>query len=528
VIEPYLSEQWFVRTRPLADVDVASVKKGEIRFVPDQWTATYHQWMENIRDWCISRQLWWGHRIPAWYCENCGEVIVSEETPASCKCGGKLRQDEDVLDTWFSSALWPFSTMGWPDDTDELRTFYPTSVLVTGFDIIFFWVARMIMMGTEFMQAPPFRDVYIHALVRDEHGQKMSKSKGNVIDPLDIIEKFGADALRLTLAALTVQGRDIFLSESRIETYRFFLNKLWNASRFAMMNMGDGSSGLLDGANLRIHDLWILSRLAGVTSEMTRLLDGYFFGESTRLMYDFVWGELCDWYLELSKPALRGDEGPERKAATQSVLYIVFRDVLKLLHPVIPFTTEELWSAFGYDEAIIGRAKWPKPNPPTGAALAEEGINYIQSLVRAMRNLRAEVKIPPQQAVPRMCIRLKDESRAALLGDNEDLVNLLTKVEKAELLVGDAQKPGRSLSFVTSDWELFFPVGDLLDVGKELARLRGELAKLDKEIERTRGKLSNANFIGRAPAEVVEKERSALAESESRRKRIEENISGLE
>ncbi|MDR3321423.1 MAG: valine--tRNA ligase [Synergistaceae bacterium] len=536
VIEPYLSEQWFVRTRPLADVDVAAVKRGDIRFVPDQWAATYYQWMENIRDWCISRQLWWGHRIPAWYCDDCGGVIVSVDEPKACACGGILRQDEDVLDTWFSSALWPFSTMGWPDETDLLRTFYPTSVLVTGFDIIFFWVARMIMMGEEFMQAPPFRDVYIHALVRDEKGQKMSKSKGNVIDPLDIIGKFGADALRLTLAALTVQGRDIFLSESRIETYRFFMNKLWNASRFALMNLegsdidfdGPDLESRIDVVHLRVHDRWILSRLSGVTAEMTRLIDGYFFGESARLMYDFVWGELCDWYLELSKPALRGDEGPGRRAATQVILYIVFRDVLKLLHPVIPFTTEELWSAFGYSDALIGRSRWPVSGDVDGGSKAEEEIGCLQAIVRAMRNLRAEVKIPPQQSVPRMCLRLKDESRAALVEDNSDLASLLTKVEKIEMLGSGAPKPARCLSFVTGDWELFFPVGDLLDVAKELSRLRGELSKLDKETDRVRGKLSNPNFLDRAPAEVVEKERDALAESESRMRRIEENISGLE
>jgi valyl-tRNA synthetase len=532
VIEPYLSEQWFVRTRPLADADVEAVKRGDIRFVPEQWAGTYYQWMENIRDWCVSRQLWWGHRIPAWYCDDCGEVTVSMDEPDKCSCGGKLRQDEDVLDTWFSSALWPFSTMGWPEETDELAVFYPTSVLVTGFDIIFFWVARMIMMGEEFMKEPPFRDVYIHALVRDEKGQKMSKSKGNVIDPLVIIEKFGADALRLTLAALTVQGRDIFLSESRIETYRFFLNKLWNASRFALMNL-EGASGdleTIDESALRLHDRWILARRSDVTRQMTEFLDGYYFGESARLMYDFVWGELCDWYLELSKPALRGDEGDKRKAATQSVLYAVFRDVLKLLHPIIPFATEELWSAFGYGLTIIGRSEWPKPSLSGTDEETAGGMDFIQTLVRAMRNLRAEAKLPPQRQVPRMFLRLKDESgkAAAFAGENSDLIGLLTKVEKTELLGRDDAKPRQSLSSVTGEWELFFPVGDLLDVEKEIKRLRGELDKLEKDTERTRSKLSNPNFIGKAPADVVEKEREALSAAESRKKRIGENIAGLE
>jgi valyl-tRNA synthetase len=530
IIEPYLSEQWFVRTRPLADEDIEAVRRGDIRFVPEQWTGTYYQWMENIRDWCVSRQLWWGHRIPAWYCDECGEITVSMEEPAGCACGGHLRQDEDVLDTWFSSALWPFSTMGWPDRTDALETFYPTSVLVTGFDIIFFWVARMIMMGCEFMKEPPFRDVYIHALVRDEKGQKMSKSKGNVIDPLVIIEKFGADALRLTLAALTVQGRDIFLSESRIETYRFFLNKLWNASRFALMNLEDtGEQGVYDKRALRLHDRWIIGRMSDVTKRMTEFLDGYYFGEAARLMYDFVWGELCDWYLELSKPALRGDEGPERRAATQSVLSGVFRDVLKLLHPIIPFTTEELWSAFGYGEGIIGRTEWPKPADVSDASDTARDMEFLQSIVRAMRNLRAEVKLPPQRQVPKMCLRLKDSSsaNAGLISQNADLISLLSKVEEIEPLKPDAEKPHRSLSTVTGEWELFFPVGDLLDVEKEIKRLGSELEKLDKETDRTRAKLANPNFIDKAPAEVVEKERAALEAAESRKVRMKENIASL-
>ncbi|MDR1471597.1 MAG: valine--tRNA ligase [Synergistaceae bacterium] len=537
VVEPYLSEQWFVRTRPLADEGVRAVNAGEIRFIPDQWTATYHQWMENVRDWCISRQLWWGHRIPAWYCGDCGETIVSAETPCACKCGStNLRQDEDVLDTWFSSALWPFSTMGWPDDTPELRKYYPTSVLVTAFDIIFFWVARMIMMGMEFMRQPPFRDVYIHALVRDEHGQKMSKSKGNVIDPLDIIDKFGADALRLTLAALTLQGRDIFLSEGRIEQYRFFLNKLWNASRFALMNLEDAlenpESLVRDrGAALRVHDRWILARLSDVAGEMTRLIDGYFFGESAHVMYDFVWGELCDWYLELSKPALRGDEGLDRKRAAQSVLYVVFRDVLKLLHPIIPFVTEELWSAFGYGGGtIIGRGSWPDPSELydiSDAGSSKDDMDCLQAVIRAMRNLRAEIKVPPQRPVPMMSLRLKDERGNALISENRDMISLMARVESVELEKYGAPKPPRSISRLTAEWDLFLPVGDLLDVGREVARLGNELEKLVSEMGRINSKLGNKNFIERAPAEVVEKEREALAACESRRRRIEENIEGL-
>lgn len=530
VIEPYLSEQWFVRTKPLAEADIAAVKASKIRFIPEQWTGTYYQWMENIRDWCISRQLWWGHRIPAWYCEKCGKVIVAEEEPTACECGSTdLRRDEDVLDTWFSSALWPFSTMGWPDKTKELAKFYPTSVLVTGFDIIFFWVARMIMMGLEFMKEPPFRDVYIHALVRDEKGQKMSKSKGNVIDPLVIIDKHGADALRFTLAALTLQGRDIFLSESRIETYRFFLNKLWNAARFALMNLSeltDAPHEPNDSA-LRLHDRWILARIASVTDEMTRLLDGYFFGESARLMYDFVWSELCDWYLEMSKPALRGDEGPERKAASQYVLYAVFKDVLRLLHPMIPFTTEELWHAFAYSDDIIGRSEWPRAVRPSDADDAESSMSLLQSIVRAMRNLRAEIKMPPQQVAPKMCVRIRSSDDERELRESEDMIRLLAKVDAIDHLAPGAEKPQKSLSYVAESWEVYFPVGDLLDTDKEVARLEGELAKLEKEEQKISAKLANENFVKRAPADVVEKERAALDAARAQVARIKENIEGL-
>jgi valyl-tRNA synthetase len=489
--------------------------------------------MENIRDWCISRQLWWGHRIPAWYCADCGEVIVSLAPPVSCKCGcTNLKQDEDVLDTWFSSALWPFSTMGWPDDTDTLRAFYPTNVLVTGFDIIFFWVARMIMMGMEFMEREPFRDVYIHALVRDEHGRKMSKSKGNVIDPLVIIDKYGADALRLTLAALTLQGRDIFMSENRIETYRFFLNKLWNAARFALMNLKDAPGDIdppseEDEPHLRLHDRWIAARVSDVTAEMTKHIDGYFFGEAARLMYDFVWNELCDWYLEMSKPALRGDEGPARESAAQKVLYYVFRDVLKLLHPIIPFVTEELWDAFAFGGGIIGRGEWPVAKSQPGAESAVSDMALLQDIVRAVRNLRAEVKLPPQKAAPLVSLRLKDHAKTALVGANLDIIKLLAKVDEVVLSPFGAPKPAKSIATVTGDWELFFPVGSLMDIGREITRFEEELKKLDAEMKRIAGKLGNENFVAKAPPEVVEKERTALVEDEAKKRRIEENLEGL-
>lgn len=531
VIEPFLSEQWFVRAKPLAEAGVASVKAGDIKFVPDQWTNVYYRWMENIRDWCISRQLWWGHRIPAWYCDKCGEIIVETEEPKSCpKCGNtELRQDEDVLDTWFSSALWPFSTMGWPEETELLKKFYPTSVLVTGFDIIFFWVARMIMFGLEGMKGEvPFRDVYIHALVRDEKGQKMSKSKGNVIDPLTIVQEYGADALRFTLAALTVQGRDIFLSTERIATYRLFMNKLWNASRFALMNLEDSEPGMRwDENELQLHDKWILNRISQVSNEMTRLLDGYFFGEAARLMYDFVWGELCDWYLELSKPALRGEEGEARRKTTQAILLAVFEDVLKLLHPFIPFVTEELWQAFPFCNGIIERTEWPAPRLEKVDENIIKEMDLVREVIRSIRNLRAEAHIAPQQVIPRTVLSVHHDEKLALIRSSESQITLLAKVERVEIIDRGTEKPQKSLASVLDDVQVYLPVGDLLDVDKEILRLKNDLAKIEKDIEKNKIKLANPKFAEKAPEEIILKEKTSLSDNEAKRDRIRENLSNL-
>jgi valyl-tRNA synthetase len=529
VVEPYLSEQWFVRAKPLAEVGVRAVREGKIKWIPESWVNVYYQWMENIRDWCISRQLWWGHRIPAWYC-SCGHVIVDEVDPTHCpECGSSnLVQDEDVLDTWFSSALWPFSTMGWPEDTKELRSFYPTGLLVTGFDIIFFWVARMIMMGLEFMGDVPFHHVYIHALVRDERGQKMSKSKGNVIDPLDLIEKYGADALRMTLAALTVQGRDICLSASRVETYRFFLNKLWNASRFALMNLDGVDPGSpIDLKNLRIHDRWILRRLDQVKAQLADLLDGYFFGESARLLYDFTWSELCDWYLEMAKPALRGDEGEPRRSATQRVLLEVFRDLLRMMHPFIPFVTEELWHHFPFGGGFIMNAGWPDGTSPRFDQKDAEAMESIQEIIRSMRNLRAEASVPPQKEIERFILRVRSPEIEASLADNQDLVRLLTRCGKLEMIPADAQSPAKSLASVLRDVDVFLPVEGLWDIEAEIRRLSEEKKRVEAELERSLAKLGNRSFVERAPAEVVEKERASVEEKRARLERIRENIESL-
>ena len=530
VVEPYLSEQWFVRAKPLAEAGVEAVRAGRIRFVPEQWTGTYYQWMEEIRDWCISRQLWWGHRIPAWTCSACGHITVSETDPDVCEsCGSSdIHQDEDVLDTWFSSALWPFSTLGWPDPTPELSRYYPTSLLVTGFDIIFFWVARMIMMGLHFMGEVPFRDTYIHALVRDESGQKMSKSKGNVIDPLDIIDEYGADALRLTLAALTVQGRDILLSTNRIETFRFFLNKLWNASRLALSSLeGKTRDREIDPLSLRLHDRWILTRLEEVILETTRDLEGYFFGEAAKLLYDFVWGELCDWYLEMAKPALRGEEGESRKEATQAVLCRVFESVLKLLHPFIPFLTEELWHAFHFSDRSLQEEEWPKPDGKAAfSPVCLEEMSAFQEAVRAIRNLRAEARLNPQQTAPLVRAELK-EGLEALFRENSDLLRLLCRIERFEISPINAPSPGKCLSAVLPQGSFYLEVEGLIDIEAEIGRLKQEMEKLEADLNRSRAKLANSQFLTNAPAEIVEKEKERLREGETRLLRIRDNIQSL-
>ncbi len=530
VVEPYLSEQWFVKVAPLAERGVEASKAGRMTWTPKLWDRTYYQWMDGVRDWCISRQLWWGHRIPAWTCQDCDRLIVQAQAPKTCPhCGSsKLHQDEDVLDTWFSSALWPFSTMGWPENTPELKYYYPTSVMVTGFDIIFFWVARMIMMGLEFMDEVPFRDIFIHALVRDEKGQKMSKSKGNGIDPLDMIDLFGADALRFTMAALTVQGRDILLGPSKIESNKHFINKLWNASRFALMNLGDGEyEGLPQEEHMRLQDWWILEKLGRLEESVTSQLDHYYIGEAARSLYDFVWGDLCDWYLEMAKPALYGDEGEERKDAVCRVMNQVFKDVLKLLHPFIPFVTEELWHAFDYGQGSIELESWPCKDWASQGPGVLEDMAQLQDLIRSIRNLRAEAGLPPSQRVDQVVLRSSDDALTGLVEGYSDLIKVLAKVDHVAVISSDEPKPQRALSSVLSRGQVFLPAGDLLDVEAEILRLQNELKQVMANLERSQGKLDSASFLERAPAEVVEKERQRLEESRSRIQRINENLSSL-
>ncbi len=529
-VEPYLSEQWFVKTKPLAERGVQAVKDGRIKWTPSQWEKTYFNWMENIRDWCISRQLWWGHRIPAWECKDCGHITVAEIDPTECEhCHShNIEQESDVLDTWFSSALWPFSTMGWPDNAPELKYFYPTSLMVTGFDIIFFWVARMIMMGLEFMGDVPFRDVYIHSLIRDEHGKKMSKTKGNVIDPLVMIEKYGADALRMTLAALSVQGRDILLSSTRIETYRFFMNKLWNASRFALMNLDDDVREI-DPTQLQLHDKFILARTQEMARSVREQIDSYDIGTAARGLYDFVWGDLCDWYVEMSKPALKGDEGDARKQTTQGVIEHVFRTVLPLLHPFIPFITEELWSAFGFNDDYIMRSSWPEPVKEYEFSGAVDDMRVLQEIVRTLRNLRAEAHVPPQKRLTRAVIRVANDTKTAKI-----LRACLNQVEglcKVDDVILEAPSPewtyGPSLSSVCGDCEVKLPVGDVLDVPEEIARLEKEIASIMKAVSSSEARLSKADFVSRAPAEVVEKERGKVSEGKAQIERLKANLESL-
>jgi valyl-tRNA synthetase len=504
-VEPYLSKQWFVKVKPLAEKAVAAVKKGDTRIIPDVWTNTFFDWMDNIKDWCISRQIWWGHRIPAWTCEKCGEMTVTMEGPERCpKCGqGNLVQESDVLDTWFSSALWPFSTMGWPEETETLKTFYPTSVLVTGFDILFFWVARMMMMGLHFMGDVPFKDVYIHALVRDAEGKKMSKSKGNVIDPLYVIDEFGTDAFRFTLAAFAAQGRDIKLSEERIEGYRHFINKLWNTFRFSLVHLGDFEpSGRKDRpGDLSLTDRWILSRLDRVIETVTEALEAYRFNEAAHRLYQFVWHELCDWYLEIIKPVLYGDPGSSQYEATRSVLWSVLNETVRLLHPIIPFVTEELWDKLPGTQGSIMKASIPERTPGRRDTEAEATMDLLMGITSGIRNIRGEMNVPPGRLVEAL-VQSHDQEVRKILEDDRDMIINLAKLKALEV-TPPGERPPMSATAVFGESTIFVSLKDIIDLAAEEARLEKEIAKIEKELESVAKKLSNEAFLNKAPQEVV-------------------------
>ena len=505
IIEPSLSEQWFVAAKPMAELSMAAVREGNTTIVPSMWERNYFHWLENIEDWCISRQIWWGHRIPAWYCQDCDEIIVVMEEPQKCsRCGSRrLTQDNDVLDTWFSSALWPFSTMGWPEKTKELERFYPTSVLVTGFDILFFWVARMMMMGLHFMKDVPFQDVYIHALVRDAEGQKMSKSKGNVIDPLVIMDRYGTDAFRFTLAAFAAQGRDVRLSEERIEGYRHFVNKLWNASRFTLMNIEGAPPDQPLPLPKRLADQWILSRLQGIVRQIRQAFDSFHFNEAASILYQFTWHEFCDWYLEFIKPVLYGKNETER-SETQQILTHTLSTILRLIHPLMPFVTEELWHRLPNSEGSIMIASFPNAEDSFVDNQVEEQMAVIREVTTAIRNIRGEMNIPP--AVQVEATIFGPDKLTGLLELHGDYVSDLANLSTLE--VGrDGERPRMVPSAVVGELEIFVPLKGVLDFKEESSRLQKEISKLESELDRTRKKLANNDFLTRAPEDIVAKQR---------------------
>lgn len=530
VIEPNLSKQWFIKTLPLAKAAIAAVREGRTRIIPSVWEKTYFEWMENIRDWCISRQIWWGHRIPAWYCKACGEIVVAREDPQGCtKCGSnELEQEEDVLDTWFSSALWPFSTMGWPAKTRELETFYPTSVLVTGFDILFFWVARMMMMGLKIMNEVPFRDVYIHALVRDAQGQKMSKSLGNAIDPIIMIEKYGTDAFRFTLAALAAQGRDIRLSEDIINGYRNFANKIWNASRFALLNL-EGffpEKRSLPHQDYSLADKWILSAANRLIERVRNALDDYKFNDAALYLYQFIWHEFCDWYIEFSKEKLMASStGEYSRTVTQHVLVEVLDIVLRLLHPFMPYITEEIRQGLPGNEGSIMVSSFPKVNHQFMDPEAEEELEIIRDVIYHIRNIRGEMRIPPSQevAVILHCSNAKDSK---LLNCHKNYLLQLARVSEVTFSTS-RKRPKAAATAIVKGIEIYVPLAGLIDFGEEERRLKKEIEKTEKELALVQRKLSNEDFLRKAPKEIVEKENQVNLALVEKQKKLKQGITRL-
>lgn len=528
VIEPYVSKQWFVKVKGLAKKAREAVEKGNTKIFPYHWTKTYFEWLDNIRDWCISRQIWWGHRIPAWTCTECGKLSVSREDLLKCpSCNSeKLIQEEDVLDTWFSSALWPFSTLGWPDKTKELEVFYPTSVLVTGFDILFFWVARMMMMGLHFMQDVPFKDVYIHALVRDAKGQKMSKSKGNVIDPLIMIDKYGTDALRFTLTAFAAMGRDIKLSEERIEGYKHFINKIWNASRFALMNLDENCFECeLENVKGLVHE-WILHRLEEVKAKVKEAIESYNFNEAAQVLYQFIWHEFCDWYLELIKPVLYGDS-KEAKLQAKTCLRQVLGEALILLHPIIPFVTQEVWTYLpGVKEKDLSKIPFPPFRPECLRPEVLEQMEFLQEVISGVRNVKAELGISLGQKVS-LLGRVDDAEAKAFLENHKELIIFLARLQEIDI-EENPNIPEGCAGFVAKGFEFFVPVKGLVDIEAELARLEKELNKINKELAIIDKKLANPSFLKKAPLEVVEKEKAKASEYKEKKEKIEKLYARLE
>ena len=512
-VEPMLSEQWFVKMKPLAEPAIQAVKEGKTRFLPDRFSKIYFNWMENVHDWCISRQLWWGHRIPCWYCEDCDELIVSREDPTECpKCKSvNIHQDEDVLDTWFSSALWPFSTLGWPDETEDLKYFYPTSTLVTGYDIIFFWVARMIFSGIAHMGEVPFDTVLIHGLVRAADGRKMSKSLGNGIDPLEIIDEYGADALRFSLCMGISPGNDTRFSQEKIEAARNFANKVWNAARFVLMNL-EGEESLV-GKTLEQADSWILTRCMSAVQDVTNYFELNDHGLAAQRLYDFAWSDFCDWYIELAKADLFGDNS-ERKRTVQAVLQYVLKALLKMLHPFMPFLTETLYRYLpGQESASCMLSAWPTREESFIDEKAAEEMEAVMELIRQVRNLRSEMKV---QAGRRTRLIIKPaQGYVETFSWAEGYFKRLAYAQSVEILLGDEKVEEKTVSVVTDKFQVLIPLGDLVDLDEELARLNKEKDNLTSEITRSEGKLNNAGFVNKAPEKLVELEREKLIKNKA-------------
>ncbi|MEG6614894.1 valine--tRNA ligase [Peptococcaceae bacterium 1198_IL3148] len=525
VIEPMLSKQWFVKMQPLAEPAIAAAKNGDVRFIPERFTKIYLNWMENIRDWCISRQLWWGHRIPVYYCQDCGEMVAAKEAPAQCgKCGGQMEQDPDVLDTWFSSALWPFSTLGWPEQTEELKHFYPTSVLVTGRDIIFFWVARMIFSGLHNMKEVPFKEVFIHGLVLDAQGRKMSKSLGNGVDPLEVIETHGADSLRFMLVTGNTPGNDLRFHFERLDGARNFANKLWNASRFALMNLEDYDNNAA-GGELTLADRWILSRYHQAISEVTDYLGRYELGEAARVIYEFSWSELCDWYIELVKPRLYGKTTPEDRVTAQQVLVTVLRGTTELLHPFMPFITEEIWQHLPHQGETIMLQQWPQYNPELRDPDVENAMELLMEVITEVRRIRGEMQVPPSK-VAEVILATADENSQAVLQQN---ASYIADLAKAEVTVTDqlAEKPDQAAVGIAKGIEVVVPLKGLIDIDKEIARLNKDLTNIEKDLQRVQGKLNNQGFLAKAPAEVIEKEKAKQQELTNKKNALTERLEML-
>ncbi|MCX7951731.1 MAG: valine--tRNA ligase [Clostridiales bacterium] len=528
-VEPLLSKQWFVKMKPLAEPAIEAVRKGEVEFVPERFAKVYYNWMENIQDWCISRQLWWGHRIPVWYCQTCGEVIVSSNDPdvcPSCK-SSNLKQDEDVLDTWFSSALWPFSTLGWPDNTEDLKYFFPTDVLVTGYDIIFFWVARMIFSAINEMGEVPFKHVLIHGIVRDSQGRKMSKSLGNGIDPLEVIDEYGADALRFTLITGNSPGNDMRFYMERVEASRNFANKIWNASRFMLMNYDQElvNKYKSEVSNIRNSaDRWIVSRINEVAKEVTENMNKFEMGIAAQKIYDFIWSELCDWYIELVKPRLYGED-EKSKAAAQITLIEVLKDSLKLLHPFMPFITEEIYKHITDETPSITIAKWPEYSEDKNYQEDVKAMEFVIEAIKSIRNIRAEMNVPNSRRAKIMLIPSSDIAKNAF----EDGLVYFEKLAFASevVFVNKEDVPSDAVSAVTEGTQIYMPLEDLIDKQKEIERLTKEKEKLEKEVERAESKLNNPNFVAKAPQKLVDEEKEKLEKYKEMLNKVVERLEAM-